>query len=64
MCIRGLMCMRGLSWLCVCLQVWQWLHHKVKLDDGQVITRERFGRMLDEEMDKLRRCPPLITVST
>ena len=35
--------------------MWQWLHHKVKLDDGQVITREHFGRMLTEEMDKLRR---------
>lgn len=42
-------------------QVWQWLHHKVKLDDGQVITRERFGRMLDEEMDKLRRCAAVVS---
>jgi malate synthase len=35
--------------------VWQWLRHKARLDDGQVITRERFDQLLREEMDKLRR---------
>ncbi|CAK0786075.1 hypothetical protein CVIRNUC_009288 [Coccomyxa viridis] len=36
-------------------QVWQWLHHKARLDNGQVITKEGFGKMLQEEMQKLRK---------
>ena len=36
------------------LQVWQWLHHQVKLDDSQVMTAERFSRIMDEELEKLR----------
>ena len=35
-------------------QVWQWLHHRAALDDGQPLTAERFRRMLDEELAKLR----------
>lgn len=36
-------------------QVWQWLRHKARLDSGQVLTRQLFGRLLDEEMQKLRK---------
>ena len=39
----------------LCVQVWQWLHHKVKLDDGQVLTTERFAKIMDEELAKLRQ---------
>jgi malate synthase len=31
-------------------QVWQWLRHGATLDDGQPLTRERLGRILDEEI--------------
>ncbi len=36
------------------VQVWQWLRHKAKLDDGQVLTEGAFHRMLDEEMGRLK----------
>lgn len=35
-------------------QVWQWIHHAAPLDDGSVVTRERFERTVEEEMDRLR----------
>ena len=35
-------------------QVWQWIHHKARLGDGQVLTKESFSRMLDQEMDTLK----------
>jgi malate synthase len=34
-------------------QVWQWLHHGARLDDGRPITVELFRHLLDEEMDKI-----------
>jgi malate synthase len=34
-------------------QVWQWLRHGATLDDGQPLTRERLGRILDEEVGGL-----------
>ena len=37
------------------LQVWQWLRHRARLDNGQVITKQLFDRLLDEEMRKLRK---------
>ena len=36
-------------------QVWQWLRHKARLDNGQVLTKPLFDRLLDEEMQKLRK---------
>ena len=36
-------------------QVWQWLRHKARLDNGQVLTKQLFDSLLDEEMQKLRR---------
>jgi malate synthase len=32
-------------------QVWQCIHHGVKLPDGREITRELVSTLLDEEMD-------------
>ncbi len=34
-------------------QVWQWIHHKATLDDGQPLTAERFRKALSEEMAAL-----------
>jgi malate synthase A len=36
-------------------QVWQWLHHGAKLSDGTPVTPAVFRRLLDEEMDRIRR---------
>jgi malate synthase len=35
-------------------QVWQWLHHKAAVD-GVPLTRDRFGRAVDEEIQRIRR---------
>lgn len=35
-------------------QVWQWLHHQVKLDDGHVITKDIFAQFLAEEMEAIK----------
>ncbi len=35
-------------------QIWQWLHHGAKLDDGRPIDRDLFGTLLAEELGKLR----------
>ena len=34
-------------------QIWQWLHHGAKLDDGRAITPELVKQITDEEMAKL-----------
>ena len=36
-------------------QVWQWIHHRATLDDGQPLTVERFRTVLAEEMEGLAR---------
>ncbi|MCA9914967.1 MAG: malate synthase A, partial [Anaerolineae bacterium] len=35
-------------------QVWQWLHHRAKLDDGREITAELYNQLLEEEVDAIR----------
>ncbi len=35
-------------------QLWQWLHHKAKLDTGAVITAEMLVRLAEEEMQVIR----------
>ena len=35
-------------------QVWQWLKHGAKLDDGRPIDRALFHRIIDEELEKTR----------
>ncbi len=34
-------------------QVWQWIHHSAPLDDGSVVTPERFERTVAEEMKRI-----------
>jgi malate synthase len=36
------------------VQLWQWMRHGVRLDDGAPVTRERIARALDEELEVLR----------
>jgi malate synthase len=35
-------------------QIWQWIHHGTKLEDGTVIDRELVTKILDEEMERIR----------
>ena len=35
-------------------QIWQWVHHGAKLDDGRTITAELVRQILDEETAKIR----------
>ena len=35
-------------------QVWQWLHHKVKTEDGQTVDQKLVMRCLDEELAKIK----------
>jgi malate synthase len=35
-------------------QVWQWIHNSVRLDDGQLVTRELAERIIDEESASIR----------
>ncbi len=39
-------------------QVWQWIRHGAKLDDGRVVTRELARKILDEELAKLKGGAP------
>jgi malate synthase len=36
-------------------QIWQWLHHQAKLDDGRPLTPELYDQMLGEELAALRQ---------
>ena len=35
-------------------QIWQWIRHGVKLDDGREVTPELVRQVLDEETGKIR----------
>jgi malate synthase len=35
-------------------QIWQWVHHGSKLDDGQTVTSDLVREILDEETGKIR----------
>ena len=35
-------------------QVWQWLHHRVQLEDGRIVDRPRLAQIIIEEMARLR----------
>ena len=35
-------------------QVWQWVRHGAHLEDGRPLTADRFRRIVDEEIQKLR----------
>ena len=34
-------------------QIWQWIHHKVKMKDGRIISRELVDSFFDEELNKI-----------
>ncbi len=36
-------------------QVWQWIRHKAKLDDGREVTKELARQIMDEEVDRFRQ---------
>jgi len=35
-------------------QVWQWIKHQAKLDDGSTVSPDRFRAVVTEEMDRVR----------
>ena len=35
-------------------QVWQWLHHNARLDDGRPVDREMVARIAEEELARMR----------
>jgi len=35
-------------------QIWQWIHHRVELDDGRTVTPELVRQILDEETSRIR----------
>jgi malate synthase len=39
-------------------QIWQWIRHEAKLEDGTTITRELYKQIRDEEMKKLGEYGP------
>ena len=39
-------------------QIWQWIRHGAKLNDGRVVTPDLFKALLDEEMAGLRQVLP------
>ena len=39
-------------------QIWQWIRHQVKLDDGRTITRELYQQIRDEELTRLGEFGP------
>ena len=36
-------------------QLWQWIRHRARLDDGRLIDERLFRRMMAEETDEIRR---------
>jgi malate synthase len=40
-------------------QVWQWIHHDAKLDDGRPITAELYTKIRDEELKRIGDRPHL-----
>ncbi len=35
-------------------QLWQWIHHRARLEDGRLVTPEMFRAVLDEEAARIR----------
>lgn len=35
-------------------QVWQWIHHNAKLDDGRTVTMELYNELVPEELVKIK----------
>ena len=36
-------------------QLWQWLHHEAKLDDGRAITKKLYSEILAEEHERIKK---------
>lgn len=36
-------------------QIWQWLHHQAKLDDGRIVSAELYAQYLPEETAKVKQ---------
>jgi malate synthase len=36
-------------------QIWQWIHHRARLDDGRTVTRELVEQILHEESQRIRQ---------
>ena len=36
-------------------QIWQWIRHGIRLDNGEAVTAELFRRMLAEELEVVRK---------
>ena len=36
-------------------QVWQWVRHQAKMSDGTIITAELVKKMIDEELEGIRK---------
>jgi malate synthase len=39
-------------------QVWQWIRHRAKLADGRTVDRALAGKILDQELEKLKGAAP------
>lgn len=35
-------------------QVWQWLHHRQKLDDGRLVDLDLYRKIIAEELEKTK----------
>ena len=44
-------------------QLWQWLHHDAKLDDGRPFTRALYEQIRDEELHTIGERPHLETAA-
>jgi malate synthase len=40
-------------------QLWQWIHHGARLDDGRAVTAELYGTLRDEELARIGEKPYL-----
>src|SRR5207247_11226720 len=36
------------------IQVWQWIHHGVRLNEGPIVNRALIEQMIDQELGKIR----------
>ena len=36
-------------------QLWQWIRHGARTNDGRIVTEERFDRLLTDELDEIHR---------
>jgi malate synthase len=44
-------------------QLWQWLHHQAKLDDGRTVDADLYRRIRDEELEAIGGQPHVQTAA-